>query len=95
MKSDRKYSQDYMKELLELQKSMKSLDAHVTHRLLSLAKEHPDAIIRKAAGDEIKAKSLNKYWVESLSIKDRIFLIEKIEKWLNEKESVKQMEIKI
>jgi len=95
MKRDRKTGFDYLKELTEIRRNMESLEAHVTERLMTLSRLHPEAVILKKSNDEFKAKSLNKYWVESASIETRIGYIRNIERWLNEKSCVKQTELEI
>jgi hypothetical protein len=93
MESIRKTGQDYRKEMIDLQKSLESLDVHVTERLIELAKIHPEAIIVKKSCDEYKAKCLTKNWVEGLSMESRIKYIENIEKWSAELQKVQQLKI--
>lgn len=93
MKSTRKTGQDYRREYDELKQSEKSLDVHVTERLVELGTIHPDAIITTMGDTEIKATCLTKQWVESLKIDERIEIINTIEKWSAEKEKVIQLKI--
>jgi hypothetical protein len=96
METTRKTAVDYRKEYNELQQREKSLDAHVTNRLMELGKMYPDAIMIHTSSDDIKAGSLTgnaRKWVEGLSIEDRLKYIGNIENWLHEKENVKQLKI--
>jgi hypothetical protein len=84
---------DYRKEMNELRKGLESLDAHLTVRLMELAKLYPDAIIIDKPVDQIMAKCLTKGWVESSSMDVRIKYIENIEKWSDDRQNIKQLEI--
>jgi hypothetical protein len=89
----RKTGTDYRKEYNELKQSEKSLDSHITSRVIELGMIHPDAIVAKIGDTEIKATCLTKQWVESLKIEERIEIIETIEKWSNDKQNIQQLEI--
>lgn len=94
----RKTSDDYRKELKRLEESLASLDIHITNRLLELVTIHPDAIINSnylGIREDIKAKSLTKCYVDTLSMVERIDYIGVIEKWSLEAEGIIQKKIEI
>lgn len=95
MKAQRKTANDYRKEAKDIRESMKSLEAHVSSRLLELVKIHPDAIVIYSLSDQIKAKSLTKSWVDDMDINSRIMMIERIEEWSATQQNVKQEKLKI
>lgn len=90
----RKTGTDYRREYNELKQIEKSLDAHITNRVVELGTMHPDAIIAKIGDTEVKATCLTKQWVESLKVEERIEIIETIEKWNGNKQNIQQLEIK-
>jgi len=91
----RKTSKDYRKEYNDLTNGMKSLEAHLTERLLQLAASYPDAVIEKRFDIEIKAGSSlgNRSYVVCMSIEKKIKYIEIIENWLSDQNPVKQKTI--
>lgn len=95
MKPKRMTGIDYRREMHLIRQTERSLDVHVTERLIELAQIHPEAIIVKMHDDEVKAKSLdNKAWVAKLPIEERISYIEAIEAWSSENvEKAVQMKI--
>jgi len=98
MENARKTGNDYRKELKGLRETMKSLDSHVTNRLLELVRIYPDAIIEPnylGIRDDVKAKSLNKSYVLDLPIDKQIDYIQMIEKWSAEQSNVKQKKLEI
>lgn len=89
----RKTSSDYRKELNELRKSLKSTEAHIKDRLNNLVQMFPEALIGQHEGDEIKAKSLTKSWIDGLSVDDQINYITVIEEYSKSLEPVRQLTI--
>jgi hypothetical protein len=77
----RKTGKDYRKEYNDIKKSEMSLSSHTVERVLELVKIYPEAIITKKSGVEIKAKSITREWLESVSMETRISYIEIIEEW--------------
>jgi hypothetical protein len=91
MTTKRMTGKDYRKELNELEKSIKSLDAHTRSRLLELVKIYPDAPISSDA----KGKHMNKKWLSGLPTDTVIYLIEKIEKWSASQQKIEQLYIEM
>lgn len=83
----RKTGKDYRKELTELEKSRKSLDAHARSRVLELAKKYPNAPISSDA----VGKHMTKKWLNSLPTNTVIYLIEKIEEWSASQQKTEQL----
>jgi hypothetical protein len=92
-----KTAHDYMTEYTDLKASIAVLESKISRRLIDLCKQHPDVpVARKAdiGGTIIMAKTVgNPNYINSLAITDRISYIHIIEKWLEEQNPVKQMEI--
>jgi hypothetical protein len=87
MKAKRMTGVDYHKEYDELNKGLKSLDAHVRKRLLELVKIYPDAPISSDA----TGKHMTKLWLNAIRTDTVIYLIEKIEKWSAEQQKIEQL----
>jgi len=93
MKPKRMTGIEYRKELQDIKQSEKSLISHVTERVVELGKIHPDAIVAKIGEVEIKASCLTRQWVDTLNPMEKIEIIETIEKWSEERQNIKQLEI--
>jgi len=86
----RKSSKDYRKELNTHRKSVESTEAHIKDRLITLVEMFPDAIIGQHEGNDIRAKSLTKSWVDDLSPDIQLVNIAAIEKYTESLEPVRQ-----
>ena len=90
-------SEEYKNELLEQKKSQLSLENHVRARLRELVKIHPEAIvIHNYLGSEgvIKAKALDKSYIDLSTTGAMINIIAEIEKWSEEQQGITQEKIK-
>ena len=82
---------DFLKENKAINEAQETLRNKIEHRLLFLAKNNPEAII---CFNSFKAKDIiNKDSVKLLTNVQIILYIDHIEKWLNDKQSHKQLEI--
>jgi len=87
-----KTAKDYKKEYDDLATKFTSLANHVTDRLIWLANQHPDAVVKEYKDTKLKAGSTLTYraYVERMLMEDRIEYIRIIEKWLEDQNPVKQ-----
>lgn len=88
----RKTASDYRKEYKDIKEKEKSLDAHITKRLLDLSKSQPEGVIARLEGVDIKINSLTQGYLESLTIERRLRLLDSIESWINRNGKIQQTE---
>ena len=90
----KRYSaQDYLKEWNELENKQRALSAKITERLVFLAKKYPNDTYGSYDDAIVSAKLLGKNYVNTLSPKIRIELIQAIEKFLADRHPHKQLSI--
>jgi len=82
---------DYRRELYLIHQAEKSMLAHIDNRLRELIKLYPEARISKSAN--MIASSITEHWLSEMSIDLQISIIENIEKWSDEQQGVRQLEI--
>ena len=80
----RKTGKDYRKEWNEIQRSQKSLKAHVQQRLTDLVRKYPEMSLPDVVRNE---------WFDGMSTYGMIGYIEKIEEWSEERQGVRQLKM--
>jgi len=80
----RKTGKDYRKEWNEIQRSQKSLKAHVQQRLTDLVRKYPEMSLPDVVRNE---------WFDGMSTYGMIGYIEKIEEWSEERQGVQQLKM--
>ena len=80
----RKTGKDYRKEWNEIQRSQKSLKAHVQQRLTDLVRKYPEMPLPDVVRNE---------WFDGMSVYGMIGYIEKIEEWSEERQGVQQLKM--
>jgi hypothetical protein len=80
----RKTGKDYRKEWNEIQRSQKSLKAHVQQRLTDLVRKYPEMPLPDVVRNE---------WFDGMSVYGMIGYIEKIEEWSEERQGVRQLKM--
>jgi hypothetical protein len=96
MSKDRKTSNDYRKEYKEIKSSEKSLDSHLTKRILELRKLHPEAMFKAKVVKKITEVSVSHLTEDTLSymnIETRLMYLESIEEYIGKKEKIVQTKI--
>jgi hypothetical protein len=71
----RKTAVDYRKEYKETAKTMKSITAHITKRVLEMSELYPDVIVM---GD-VKAIDLKNSWINELPAEVLLFVLDRLE----------------
>jgi len=84
MEKVRKTGKDYRKEWREIQRSQKSLKAHVQQRLTDLVRKYPEMPLPDVVRNE---------WFDGMSAYGMIGYIEKIEEWSEERQGVRQLKM--
>jgi hypothetical protein len=85
-------AKDYRKEYEDLIVQQGVIKARINMRLLTLCKQHPEAIVGHMNDTDIKAKSIADagYYISRMNIEDCIATIDRIEKWLESQSPVQQ-----
>jgi hypothetical protein len=99
MSETKKTAADYRKDLKCLQDRIAALEARISDRLQNLCQRFPDAVIEvklnAADSTMIKARAIGSVnYIGMIKTEDRLKYIEKIEKWIEDQNPVKQTEIK-
>ena len=75
----RKTSKDYKKELEYLRTKQEGLEQQIRSRLIQMVEQNPDAIVLELGEDKIKAKGVNKTWIDNLPTDTVITYLQAIE----------------
>jgi hypothetical protein len=87
-----KTAKDYRKDYDDLTVKFTSLANHVTERLVWLANQHPDAVIKEYRDTKLKAGNTLTYraYIDRMPLEEKIEYIRIIEKWLEDQNPVQQ-----